>query len=125
MVCSAQPLNELKRGMTKYPQTLVNVRMEEKVDVLSLPEVARAVAAAEARLADSGRVLLRPSGTEPVVRVMVEGRDRAVVEPMDPVLWRRPATDPDAARPADALQHTVLELFTRELGPNNQAAERN
>lgn len=80
MVCSAQPLNELKRGMTKYPQTLVNVRMEEKVDVLSLPEVARAVAAAEARLADSGRVLLRPSGTEPVVRVMVEGRDRAVVD---------------------------------------------
>ncbi|MCZ6666051.1 MAG: phosphoglucosamine mutase, partial [Gammaproteobacteria bacterium] len=49
-------------------------------DVLSLPEVARAVAAAEARLADSGRVLLRPSGTEPVVRVMVEGRDRAVVD---------------------------------------------
>ena len=80
MVCSAQPLNELKRGMTKYPQTLVNVRMEEKIDVLSVPEVARAVAAAEARLADSGRVLLRPSGTEPVVRVMVEGCDRAVVD---------------------------------------------
>ena len=80
MVCSAQPLNELTRGMTKYPQTLVNVRMEEKVDVLSLPKVVRAVAEAEARLADSGRVLLRPSGTEPVVRDMVEGRDRAIVE---------------------------------------------
>lgn len=80
MICSEQPLNELKRGMTKYPQTLVNVRMEQKIDVLSLPEVVKAVGSVEAKLADSGRVLLRPSGTEPVVRVMVEGRDEALVD---------------------------------------------
>jgi phosphoglucosamine mutase len=80
MVAGEQPLHELKRGMHKFPQTLVNVRMERKIDVLALPDVQRAVAQAEARLADSGRVLLRPSGTEPVIRVMVEGRDPAIVD---------------------------------------------
>jgi phosphoglucosamine mutase len=54
--------------------------MEKKIDVMALPEVQRAVAQAETRLASSGRVLLRPSGTEPVIRVMVEGRDSALVD---------------------------------------------
>ena len=82
MIGGEQSLHDLKSGMQKCPQTLVNVRMERKIDVMSLPDVQRAVAQAEARLANSGRVLLRPSGTEPVIRVMVEGRDPALVEEM-------------------------------------------
>ncbi len=80
MIGGEQSLHELKSGMQKCPQTLINVRMEKKVDVMALPDVQRAVAQAEARLANSGRVLLRPSGTEPVIRVMVEGRDSTLVE---------------------------------------------
>ncbi len=73
-------LSELKHGMRKYPQVLVNVPSTKGADVSSLPAVRDAVRAAQARLGDSGRVLLRPSGTEPLVRVMVEGRDRKQVE---------------------------------------------
>ena len=80
MIGGEQTLYDLKSGMQKFPQTLINVRMEKKVDVMALPDVQRAVAQAEARLANSGRVLLRPSGTEPVIRVMVEGRDPVLVE---------------------------------------------
>jgi phosphoglucosamine mutase len=58
---------------------LVNVKLAGKVD-LQAPAVRDAIAAAEAELAGRGRVLLRPSGTEPVVRVMVEGEDRAHVQ---------------------------------------------
>ncbi|MCF3940168.1 MULTISPECIES: GGDEF domain-containing protein [Gordonia] len=61
-----------------------------------------------------------------VYQAKTQGRDRSVIEPMDPVLWRRPPAEREADKRADAaLQYTVLELFTRELGPNNQAAERN
>jgi phosphoglucosamine mutase len=80
MIAGEQSLHDLKSGMQKCPQTLINVRMEKKIDVMALPEVQRAVAQAETRLASSGRVLLRPSGTEPVIRVMVEGRDSALVD---------------------------------------------
>lgn len=77
---SGRTLNELKRGMSKYPQVLVNVPATTSADVLALPSVSDAVRDAESQLGDSGRVLLRPSGTEPLVRVMVEGRDRGQVE---------------------------------------------
>ncbi len=77
---SGRTLSELKHGMRKYPQVLVNVPSTKGADVSSLPAVRDAVRAAQARLGDSGRVLLRPSGTEPLVRVMVEGRDRKQVE---------------------------------------------
>ncbi len=80
MIGGGQSLYDLKSGMQKFPQTLINVRMEKKVDVMALADVQRAVAQAEARLANSGRVLLRPSGTEPVIRVMVEGRDAPLVD---------------------------------------------
>jgi phosphoglucosamine mutase len=59
--------------MTKMPQHMVNVRLKEKGDPTRLPKVQEAIRAVEARLEGRGRVLLRPSGTEPVVRVMVEG----------------------------------------------------
>ena len=77
---SGQSLHALKKGMAKYPQTLVNVRLHKQVDVTALPAVSAAVRDAEKELAEHGRVLLRPSGTEPLVRVMVEGRDRPQVE---------------------------------------------
>jgi phosphoglucosamine mutase len=77
---SGETLHALKGGMSKYPQILLNVRSTKGADVLAVPAVRDAVADAESRLGDTGRVLLRPSGTEPLVRVMVEGRDRALVE---------------------------------------------
>ena len=72
------PLNQLKRGMTKHPQTIVNVRMPRPIETESMAELKSAVDAAESELG-GGRVVLRPSGTEPVLRVMVEGRDRLQV----------------------------------------------
>ena len=65
--------------MPRYPQVLVNVRVEHKIDVKTSEPVQVAVAAAEARLAGRGRVVLRPSGTEPLIRVMVEGENEAQV----------------------------------------------
>jgi len=80
MVVSGRSLAELKKGMTKYPQHLVNVRIEQKVDVMAIPSIVAAVKSVEEKLANKGRVLLRPSGTEPLVRVMVEGEDSDIVE---------------------------------------------
>lgn len=72
MARTGQPLSVL-RGLTpRFPQVLHNVRVADRNGVMDAPEVARAVAEAEARLAAGGRILVRPSGTEPVVRVMVE-----------------------------------------------------
>jgi phosphoglucosamine mutase len=68
-----QPLAELLAGLRLYPQVLVNVRVERSADFRKNPLVQDAVRAAEAALEGRGRVLLRPSGTEPVIRVMVEG----------------------------------------------------
>jgi phosphoglucosamine mutase len=79
-VVSAQlGLGEYTRELTLLPQVLVNVKLASKPDLQAAP-IQQAVAAAEADLAGKGRVLLRPSGTEPVVRVMVEGEDRAYVQ---------------------------------------------
>ncbi len=72
-------LHELKAGMEKLPQTMINVRVSQKFDPVKHPAVADAIKVAELRFAGEGRVLLRPSGTEPVIRVMAEGRDEAVV----------------------------------------------
>ncbi len=81
MVSSGRALHQLREGMIKYPQTLINVRLVSNgVDALARKPVLDAVAAAERELGGNGRVLLRPSGTEPLVRVMVEGRDEAQVK---------------------------------------------
>ena len=74
---SGKPVAEAVQVMKKFPQTLINVRVADKQAVAESAAVAEAVAAAEAALGDTGRVLLRPSGTEPVVRVMVEALDEA------------------------------------------------
>ena len=63
-----------------YPQVLVNVRLRQRIDPATLPRVQDALRTAEAELGEGGRVLLRPSGTEPVVRVMVEGMDPEQVQ---------------------------------------------
>ncbi|MFP5430790.1 MAG: phosphoglucosamine mutase [Gammaproteobacteria bacterium] len=80
MVRTGTPLHELRRGMQKFPQRLVNVRVVQRSDPMAHPRIQEAVKAAEARLADRGRVLLRASGTEPLIRVMVEGADGSLVE---------------------------------------------
>ncbi|MDH5435838.1 MAG: phosphoglucosamine mutase [Gammaproteobacteria bacterium] len=79
MINSGKRLNELKSAMKKYPQHMINVRISKKTDVFASPVIQDAVKKAEKELADKGRVLLRPSGTEPVVRVMVEGEDHTQV----------------------------------------------
>jgi phosphoglucosamine mutase len=76
----ARPLRELVGDMTKFPQTMINVRVAPGIDIRDQPAIAEAVAAVERELGSEGRVLLRPSGTEPVVRVMVEGRDAEQVQ---------------------------------------------
>jgi phosphoglucosamine mutase len=68
-------LSELTRGMDQYPQVLLNVRIREPVDPDADPTIREAVGDVEAQLGDRGRVVLRASGTEPVIRVMVEGQD--------------------------------------------------
>ncbi len=82
MVDTGRTLNDLASGtgMTKYPQTLLNVEMSERIDVDQSETIQSAVRDAESILANSGRVLLRPSGTEPVIRVMVEGQDSGQVQ---------------------------------------------
>jgi len=74
-------LKELISGLTKYPQELINVKLGDTIaaDVMATKQIAEAVKAAEKELADTGRVLLRPSGTEPLIRVMVEGQDQKQV----------------------------------------------
>jgi phosphoglucosamine mutase len=72
MARRGRPLDELAKVMTRLPQVLINVRGVDKVRVKDSVELAAVVAAAETELGETGRVLIRPSGTEPMVRVMVE-----------------------------------------------------
>jgi phosphoglucosamine mutase len=83
MARSGKPLSELARVMEVYPQKLINVAVRDAASaktVAALGTVERSVSEAESRLGEEGRILLRPSGTEPVVRVMVEHADEAVCE---------------------------------------------
>lgn len=75
MAATSQPLSELASVMAVLPQTLINVPVPDKSRVANAPEVKSAIQAAEAELGDTGRVLLRPSGTEELFRVMVEAAD--------------------------------------------------
>ena len=72
---TGQSLAELAAGMQKFPQVMINVKVAQRFDPKTKPAVTAAVASVEKRLGDEGRVVLRASGTEPVIRVMVEGRD--------------------------------------------------
>jgi phosphoglucosamine mutase len=72
---TGKPLSELAACMKTYPQTLVNVKVKERRDLASIPEVAKRMAEIEKKLDGSGRLLVRYSGTEPKVRVMLEGEN--------------------------------------------------
>ncbi len=76
---SDDSLNHLKQAMQKFPQVMINVALQEQID-LQAPTIQQAVSQAEAKLSGKGRVLLRPSGTEPVIRVMVEGENSEQVD---------------------------------------------
>jgi phosphoglucosamine mutase len=80
LVSQNRGLHEIKAGITKYPQTLINVPIASSIDIRNIALVEQAVKDAEGDLGDRGRVLLRPSGTEPLVRVMVEGQDHVLVK---------------------------------------------
>jgi len=75
---SGQTMERLLEGVTLYPQTLINVRLAPGQDWKSSSQLPKAQEALEKRLAGRGRILIRPSGTEPVVRVMVEAQDAAL-----------------------------------------------
>jgi phosphoglucosamine mutase len=76
MAATGRPLAELAASMSRLPQLLVNVRVTDKEKVMNKPELQAAVAAARKQLSGRGRVLVRPSGTEPIIRLMLEGPDR-------------------------------------------------
>ena len=76
---SGRPLAELTAGMARLPQVMVNVRVADRIDPTASPVIQDAVRKVEAELGTAGRVVLRASGTEPLIRVMVEGRDEPVV----------------------------------------------
>lgn len=80
LIAEQQSLNELKQRMQKLPQVMINVPVISKVDLSKHEAVQSAVADAETRMEGQGRVLLRASGTEPVIRVMVEGQRHGLVD---------------------------------------------
>lgn len=82
MVDTGKPLSQLASIMTVLPQALVNARVsnEKKHRYMEIPEVAEAIATLEKKFDGEGRVLIRPSGTEPLVRVMIEGKNQAEID---------------------------------------------
>lgn len=82
MVSTGKPLSELAQVMEVLPQALVNAKVpnHKKESFMEYPEIASAVKELEEKFAGEGRVLIRPSGTEPLVRVMIEGKDQQQIE---------------------------------------------
>jgi len=79
MMASGRELADLASDLTTYPQVLVNVRVERKADLTTIPEIAAVMASVESRLEGHGRLLVRYSGTEPLLRVMLEGKDQGEI----------------------------------------------
>ncbi len=92
MIESGKELNELAGALVTYPQVLVNVRVKQKTDYMTVPAIADTVRRIEADMAGNGRLLVRYSGTEPLLRIMLEGKDDATIR-----AW------------ADELAHAVRE----------------
>ena len=78
MLARKQKMSQLCEGLTIYPQVLENVRVEDKAQALADPQVKEAVSQVEKELGDTGRILVRESGTEPVIRVMVEAETEEI-----------------------------------------------
>jgi len=81
MKATGKPLSQLRLGMRKYPQLLVNVKVRERIPLEQLPEVTETVKAIERELGANGRILLRYSGTEPKIRLLVETREESLLQP--------------------------------------------
>jgi len=79
MSAARRELRDLASDMTTYPQVLLNLRVRQKVDLKTVAEIASVIASVESRLAGNGRLLVRYSGTEPLLRVMLEGQDPATI----------------------------------------------
>jgi len=77
---TGKPLSELAACMKTYPQTLVNVRVKDHKDLTAIPEIAKRIAEIEKKLDGTGRLLVRYSGTEPKVRIMIEGEDKKEIQ---------------------------------------------
>jgi phosphoglucosamine mutase len=88
MAASGRELADLASDLTTYPQVLLNVRVREKVELEKIPEVAAAMKSVEGRLGTNGRLLVRYSGTEPLLRVMLEGQNAQDID-----LWAREIAD--------------------------------
>jgi phosphoglucosamine mutase len=82
MKAGGEPMSKLRLGMRKYPQLLVNLRVREKIPLEQLPEVTVVVKEVEKELGASGRILLRYSGTEAKIRLLVETREEALLQPV-------------------------------------------
>ena len=97
LVDTGKPLSELAKIMTVLPQALVNAKVptHKKDSYMEYPEIAEAIKALEDKFAGEGRVLIRPSGTEPKVRVMIEGKNQEEI-------------NEDAKKLADLIQNTLL-----------------
>ena len=94
MAETGRELSDLAADLVTFPQTLVNVRVKEKIDVATVPEVAEAMQRVEKALDGRGRLLVRYSGTEPLLRIMIEGENQATVQ-----AW--------AEEVADAVRNTI------------------
>ena len=80
MLAKKKTLSQLCEGFTFYPQVLKNVRVDDKAAAQNDPAVQKAVAEVAAKLGSTGRILVRESGTEPVIRVMVEAESKVVCQ---------------------------------------------
>jgi phosphoglucosamine mutase len=81
-------LSKLSKEIRLYPQILTNVEIEHKHDIKAIPEIEDAIRAAEKKLVGKGRILVRPSGTEPKIRVMLEGEDMKLITKLSKDLSR-------------------------------------
>ena len=79
MIDYGKNLHDMKSGLSKWPQKMINVKMQKRVDPFKLNGVPAVIKEAEDQLGESGRILIRTSGTEPLIRVMVEGEDKTSV----------------------------------------------
>jgi phosphoglucosamine mutase len=97
IVKTKKPLSELAKVMEVMPQALINAKVptHKKDKYMEYPEIASAIKEIEEKFAGEGRVLIRPSGTEPLVRVMIEGKDQKVIEE-------------EASRLAELITNTML-----------------
>ena len=82
LINSGQSLADARSKMRKFPQCMINVKTESSANIIENTSVKLAISEIETKLGKNGRVLLRPSGTEPVIRVMVEGEDGDTVDKM-------------------------------------------